>query len=108
MPSKLYGVLASGTPALVLADSDCELARVVADHDLGTVVSSMSTDELVNVIRTYADSPDKVTRQGTAARAFAIAHCGRDRSTGQIRHLLEGLVRVGDVGTIGTIASNST
>ena len=30
MPSKLYGVLASGTPALVLADADCELARTVA------------------------------------------------------------------------------
>ncbi len=38
MPSKIYGVLASGTPALVVTDRRCELAKLVESEDVGLVV----------------------------------------------------------------------
>ncbi|HEX6961720.1 MAG TPA: glycosyltransferase family 4 protein [Lacipirellula sp.] len=90
MPSKLYGILASDTPAIVWADPDCELAHVVASNDLGTVASASRATDLAEVIRQAADSPDVVARQGRAARAYALKHCGRDRSVYLIRTLLGG------------------
>lgn len=91
MPSKLYGVLASGTPALVLADRDCELADVVERQDAGVVVPSEATAELAAAIRDAADSPERLARQGLNARKYAEAHCRRDASVGQISGLLREL-----------------
>ena len=39
MPSKLYGVLASGTPLLAIAPEDCELAELTRCHAVGVVVA---------------------------------------------------------------------
>ncbi len=91
MPSKLYGVLASGTPAIVLADGDCELAEVVADNDAGVVVPSLAITDLADAICAYADSPERVCAQGRHAREFAEAHCRRDFSVGRLRELLRDL-----------------
>ncbi|MBA3480281.1 MAG: glycosyltransferase family 4 protein [Pirellulales bacterium] len=91
MPSKLYGVLASGTPALVVADANCELAAIVAEHDLGTVVASEGAAELAEAVRRYAASRDLVERQSIVARKFAETHCRRSSSVGRFRALLGGL-----------------
>jgi glycosyltransferase involved in cell wall biosynthesis len=88
MPSKLYGVLASGTPALVLADVDCELAVAVTMHDLGLVVADDSAEALADAVRRYADSRDVVDRRARAARQFAESYCGRDRSIELFRKVL--------------------
>jgi len=102
MPSKLYGVMASGTPAIALADMDCELAEVVTGNDLGTVVPSTETAELAATLRIYADSPELVARQGSRAREYAVANCGRDASVEMMRGVLrdvaaEGIARGSEV-----------
>jgi len=38
VPSKLYGILAAGVPALVIADARSEAARVVREAEVGQVV----------------------------------------------------------------------
>jgi glycosyltransferase involved in cell wall biosynthesis len=106
MPSKLYGVLASGTPALVIADADCELARTVSEHDLGAVVAPDSTQELVQTICRLADAREIVQRQSLAARAFAETHCRRDTSVGQIRGLLQGLVPPAHIARVTQVAAS--
>jgi glycosyltransferase involved in cell wall biosynthesis len=106
MPSKLYGVLSSGTPALVLADADCELAGLVAENDLGTVVSGDETTKMVEVILRYAEAADLVARQGSAARVFAVSHCGRNSSVSQIRRLLRELMPAGSMCTATKTAAS--
>jgi glycosyltransferase involved in cell wall biosynthesis len=91
MPSKLYGVLASGTPAIVLADRDCELADVVVRQDAGVVVPSDATAELAAAIRKAADSPERLERQGLNARRYAEAQCRRDASVDRVRALIHEL-----------------
>jgi glycosyltransferase involved in cell wall biosynthesis len=91
MPSKLYGVMASGTPSIVLADANCELAEVVRQQDAGVVVPSESTGALVAAICDSANSPERVRRQGVNARRYAEAHCRREASVAQISTLLHEL-----------------
>ncbi|MCC6493815.1 MAG: glycosyltransferase family 4 protein [Pirellulales bacterium] len=88
MPSKLYGVLASGTPAIVLAEADCELARTVVEHDLGCVVASEDPAALAAAISAACKSRAALARQGAGARAFAEANCGRGASVVAMRELL--------------------
>jgi colanic acid biosynthesis glycosyl transferase WcaI len=89
MPSKLYGVLASGTPALVAADEGCELAAIVREHDLGEVVPPNDAAALAEAIRTAAGAPANA-RRGAAARLYAEAHCTRRASIEAIHSLLNG------------------
>lgn len=91
MPSKLYGVMSSGTPAIVLADVDCELAETVTSNDAGVVVPSTATAELSAAIREYADSPKRIERQGRRAREYAVANCRRDASVELAREMLREL-----------------
>ncbi len=92
MPSKLYGVLASGTPTIVLGDPHCELARIVTEHDLGAVAASVCGAALAASILSARTSPAVLRRQGHNARAFAEANCDRARSVTQFRTLLTGLL----------------
>ena len=57
MPGKLYGVLASGSPALAIAPEDCELADIVRDHHVGMVVPPNEPEVLADAIRDAADQP---------------------------------------------------
>jgi glycosyltransferase involved in cell wall biosynthesis len=93
MPSKLYGVLASGTPAIVIADRNCELARIVRENDLGVVLPPNDPEQLAESISSLAAQPSKLVAQGVAARRYAEIHCGRERSVSQFRALVCGLSR---------------
>lgn len=91
MPSKVYGALASGTPILLLAAPDCELAQMVRDHDLGAVVSGSTPRELAMAIELMASRPDALRRQAASARAFSEAHCSRAGSVDALRDLFRTL-----------------
>jgi colanic acid biosynthesis glycosyl transferase WcaI len=88
MPSKIYGILASGTPAIVLADRDCELAKTVDENDLGIVVDSAHVADLTTAIINAVESPSKRQRQGAAARNYALLHCDRHQSVDAMWRLL--------------------
>ena len=82
VPSKLYGALAAGRPALFLGPLDSEAARTIRDHDCGTVLPQPSGSALADAIRTWHDNPDRwaaaserahgavATAQDKAARSF--------------------------------------
>lgn len=40
MPSKLYGILATGTPVLAIADPSSDIAKIVQEHSIGVVAGS--------------------------------------------------------------------
>ena len=64
MPSKIYGVLATGTPALVLADPKCELARLVESEDVGVVVPPGDVMALATQISFCADNAGLMRKLG--------------------------------------------
>ena len=90
MPSKIYGVLASGTPAIILADPACELAKLVDGEDVGMVVPPGNAQRLASQICFCAENTGLMRKLGIRARALAIERFDRTLCTEQLYQLLTG------------------
>jgi glycosyltransferase involved in cell wall biosynthesis len=77
VPSKLYGALGAGRPALFLGPTGSEAARVVAEHDCGAVLPEPSGAALADAIRDWHDAPDRWAAAAERARA-AVADAQAD------------------------------
>ncbi|MCA8989129.1 MAG: glycosyltransferase family 4 protein [Planctomycetaceae bacterium] len=77
MPSKIYGVLASGTAMLTICPSDCEIARMIEEEHLGTVCDGTEAEtlapQLVQAIQMYLDQPELAATQGERGRELCVA-----------------------------------
>jgi glycosyltransferase involved in cell wall biosynthesis len=71
VPSKAYGVLAAGRPILYQGPSCSEIARLVAENDIGCVVPQGDSDALYQVLHTYTRNPVLRQRLGEGARRLA-------------------------------------
>ena len=71
VPSKLYGILAAGRPALVVADERSDAARLVREHHCGIVADPDSPKDVVAAIRWGVDHPAELEAMGRRARALA-------------------------------------
>jgi glycosyltransferase involved in cell wall biosynthesis len=91
MPSKIYGVLASGTASIVVSERS-ELTKMVQQNGLGTIVQSETPAALADAILEAYRSPAEVREQGQRARRYAEAHGGRARSVEAFRALLNRLL----------------
>jgi colanic acid biosynthesis glycosyl transferase WcaI len=78
MPSRTYNTLAAGKPIIALTDEGSELARVIDEENVGWHVSPGSVDELVEAIRSAAESPEL---QDMGRRAYAAAQAKYSLST---------------------------
>jgi len=78
VPSKLYGALGAGRPVCFLGPEGSEAARLVNEHDCGTVLPDVGGAGLADAVRRWHDDPDRwrtaCDRAYTAVRgAFAAA-----------------------------------
>jgi glycosyltransferase involved in cell wall biosynthesis len=67
VPSKLYGILASGRPVVAQVPRECEVGYTVAEEDCGLVVEPGDVTGLVEAIRTLAADPCLAERMGANA-----------------------------------------
>jgi colanic acid biosynthesis glycosyl transferase WcaI len=70
VPSKFYGVLAAGRPVIYIGASDGDLARLIADHDVGVVVEPGDGAALTGAIAAMAADPIRVAAMGARGRAL--------------------------------------
>jgi colanic acid biosynthesis glycosyl transferase WcaI len=91
MPSKLYGILASGTASLATAPGHTELAEVIEHYRVGFVTPPDDADRLAERIAWAADHRDALVQMGE--RAFHLAQTEFDRpiATGRFAALLDQL-----------------
>jgi putative colanic acid biosynthesis glycosyltransferase WcaI len=73
VPSRLYGVLAAGRPAIVAADEDSEPARLVRDVECGLAVPPGRPDLLADVIRAIAAGEHDLEAMGRRGREFVVS-----------------------------------
>ena len=71
VPSKVYGILASGRPFVAAVDPSCEAAVIARDHHCGTVATPGRPDELVSAIAALCDDPAGARVMGQNARRAA-------------------------------------
>lgn len=80
VPSKLYGILASGRPALALVPEDSEVALTLNEYNCGLVVAPKDVDALVSSINWLKDHKNERAAMGENAHKaflqnFTVAKC---------------------------------
>lgn len=91
MPSKLYGILASGTALVAVAREHCELSQVVQEATVGLVVEPDNPRALASRLLWCADHPRQLQEMGMRARALAEARYDRRISTSCFAQMLSEL-----------------
>ena len=67
VPSKFYGVMASGRPCLFIGPEDSEVARVIRESRVGMVIPPGEGLSLASAILKYRSSPEIVQEEGALA-----------------------------------------
>lgn len=79
-PSKLYGILASGKPLLVLGSKQSSIAHLIKDHNCGFTIENGDPVALAHVVKRLSLEPHLSSEMGRASRALYEAKLGLDKS----------------------------
>jgi glycosyltransferase involved in cell wall biosynthesis len=79
VPSKIYGILAAGRPALFVGDRNGEIGGLLRRHDCGISVAIGRGDELAAAILRLRDSPELCRTMGERARIAFEQEGSRER-----------------------------
>jgi colanic acid biosynthesis glycosyl transferase WcaI len=71
VPSKYYGVMAAGRPAIFIGDQDGELAREIRAADTGVAIAVGDSEGLARELRLLRDDAPRLARLGANARRQA-------------------------------------
>jgi glycosyltransferase involved in cell wall biosynthesis len=71
VPSRMYNVMAAGKPILAVADPESEIARVVSEEAVGTVVPPEDPRKLAAAILAASENPSRLDDFGRRARKVA-------------------------------------
>lgn len=88
VPSKIYGVLAAGRPAICIGDPDGEVARLLARAGCGACVVQGDSLALADCVRDWAADPATVHAMGLRARAVFEARYDRPVAVARWARLL--------------------
>lgn len=75
-PSKLYGIAAVGRPMLFIGPAQSELARLIANHNLGGAFTAGDIPAMVTLLRTWRNHPALPQSIGQQALAYHQSHPG--------------------------------
>lgn len=68
VPSKTYGIMASGTPILGFLDKESEIGKTIQENGCGFVLEDPSEEQVAEHIRVLLEATDKREEMGTAGR----------------------------------------
>jgi glycosyltransferase involved in cell wall biosynthesis len=95
-PSKLYGIMAVGRPAIFVGSINAEVARILLWERCGLVVPGGSGAGLAASIERLAQRPDECGELGARARAAFEARYTRRAATAAFAELLRWLAPAGN------------
>ena len=73
VPSKIYGILAAGRPALFIGDVRGTVGRLVRQHECGVAVPIGAGELLADELLALKDAPERIAAMGSRARALALS-----------------------------------
>lgn len=91
VPSKLYGVLAAGRPAIHIGARDGEVARVLAEGRCGVTVVPGDGARLARIVMEWSRDRRHVQAMGARARALLDAHYERRLALSRWQALLDAI-----------------
>lgn len=92
-PSKLYGILGSGTPILAIVPYKSAVWRFVEEHQLGWIAEPGDTDAIAAAIADAAKcDAETMRRMGETGRRLAETEYDREKCCGRFEAILSELV----------------
>src|SRR5262249_58423684 len=95
VPSRLYGVLAAGRPAIVAAEETSEAAALVRAAQAGMVIPPGDPDALAAAIRAARDGQYDLDAMGRRGRNYVVREASRESALARYRELLAEVLRSG-------------
>jgi glycosyltransferase involved in cell wall biosynthesis len=90
-PSKLYGIMAAGRPALFVGPEESEVARTIRREGCGEVLRPGDADGLARSIESLADDPARRAAMGERARDALVSRYGRKVATARFVDLVRAI-----------------
>ncbi len=90
-PSKLYGIMAAGRPALFVGPAESEAARTVEREGCGAAFRNGDVEGLAAAIAALADDPARREAMGRRARDALLLRYDRRVATARFRELVRTL-----------------
>lgn len=92
-PSKLYGIMAAGRPALFVGPEESEVARTIRREMCGEVIPPGDPGALARRVTELARDPARCTEMGQRGRKAVVDRFGRKSAVARFKDLLDSLLR---------------
>lgn len=92
VPSKLFGILAAGRPALFIGSDASEISRVIVENDCGASVRQGDVDGLIAAVARFTNDPVDREAAGDRARRALVEEHGAVHRLAAWRSLLAEVV----------------
>lgn len=92
MPSKLWTIMATGTPVLASFDLDSELAKIICQVECGEVIDPDTPVDLAKAIQKAQENLQQLNEIGLRGRKYAVEHVGRNAATAAYLKIFENSV----------------
>jgi colanic acid biosynthesis glycosyl transferase WcaI len=93
VPSKAYGIMASGRPMVAAVDAGSEISRLVETAQAGVCVPPEAPDELARAIESLCDAPEERQRLGDNARSYVVRYNSKRELTALYGRTLEAVAQ---------------
>ncbi|MCA9084590.1 MAG: glycosyltransferase family 4 protein [Planctomycetaceae bacterium] len=91
MPSKLYGILASGRPYITNAPPTSELHEITVSHDVGMTVDAGKVEDIVRAVDWAKTHPTELKAKGCRARELVLSRYTRRQAVASFAEVLRNL-----------------
>ena len=92
MPSKIFGMMASGKPSLVLGSKESEVKRIFENSKAGLFFNNYSKN-LINKLDELMNNPLECKKMGKAARKFVVSNFSKEEVLCRMTLKVESLLR---------------
>jgi colanic acid biosynthesis glycosyl transferase WcaI len=110
VPSKTYGIMASGRPLIFVGSPESDVAAIVRANGCGEIVSPDDEDALVEAILRLRDRPELRAAMGNRGRYAAEVEYTRERATAEWAAAVDALIgeRAGGIPSADSLSEPTT
>lgn len=91
MPSKYYGILASGRPLILITDSENDITRDIDRYNMGYIVERGNSQKLVDILLDILRNKNRLSEMGEHARRLYNERYAKELVFARYRQMLEEL-----------------
>jgi len=93
LPSKIYGIMASGRPIIASLDKNSDAWNIIKEANCGLWVEPENSEKLIEAIEILYQNRELCVKYGANGRKYVIENNSRTKITAKYEQLLTSLIR---------------